>query len=573
MADPLFALQPLFREAIRLALGEQLAETDPMLRPSKHADFQANLALSLAKQLKRPPRDVALLLIEHLPKSDLIERTEVSGPGFINVWLSKGYLSRALRESFVDLGLTPTVKPETVVIDFSSPNVAKEMHVGHLRSTILGDALSRVFEAAGHRVIRQNHLGDWGTPFGMLIEHLLEVQVEAGETSIKDLSAFYQEARKKFDSDAGFAERARFRVVALQAGDVETLRLWKQLVSASMQYFNAIYRMLGVTLTDEHIAGESLYNPWLPEVVEELRKRGFAVESDGAICVFLAGFEGRDEKPLPLIIRKQDGGYGYATTDMAAVRYRTQKLGATRILYVVGAPQSQHLSMIFAATKLVGWLMPPARAEHVAFGAVLGADKKMFRTRAGETIRLVDLLNEAVSRAQAVVVEKNPELPPEVQDSIARAVGIGAVKYADLSNDRNKDYVFDWDRMLAFDGNTAPYLQYAHARIRSIFRKGNRELPNLEALEVCAPEEKALALTLLKFPAIVNDVVNTLEPHLICSYLYEVAATFSAFYESCPVLKAGSEKERDSRLLLCELTARVLAKNLQLLGIEAPDRM
>ena len=573
MADPLNALLPLFHDAIRGALGAEFAEVDPMLRPSKHADFQANVALALAKSLKKSPRDVAMQLIEHLPSSDLIERAEISGPGFINLWLSRRALSRALIESFDDLGLTPTQNPETVVIDFSSPNVAKEMHVGHLRSTIIGDALSRVFEAAGHRVIRQNHLGDWGTPFGMLIEHLLEVQVVAGEQSVKDLGAFYQAARKKFDSDSDFAERARLRVVALQRGDAETLALWKQLVSVSMQYFNAIYRLLGVTLEDKHIAGESLYNPWLADVVHELLQRMIAVESDGAVCVFPPGFEGREEKPLPLIIRKQDGGYGYATTDLAAVRYRTQKIGATRILYVVGAPQAQHLSMLFASAKLAGWLVPPARAEHVAFGAILGSDKKMFRTRAGETVRLVDLLTEAVNRAQAVVTEKNPELPAEVQEAIARAVGIGAVKYADLSNDRNKDYVFDWDRMLSFDGNTAPYLQYAHARIRSIFRKGNHAFPKLDSLDIGTPEEKTLALVLLKFPTVVTDVVRTLEPHLVCSYLYEIATTFSAFYESCPVLKAATEPERDARLLLCDLTARVLATSLGLLGIEAPDKM
>jgi arginyl-tRNA synthetase len=340
-----------------------------------------------------------------------------------------------------------------------------------------------------------------------------------------------------------------------------------------MQYFNAIYRMLGVTLNDEHIAGESLYNPWLAEVVEDLLQRKLAVVSEGAVCVFPAGFEGRDEKPLPLIIRKQDGGYGYATTDLAAVRHRTQTLGATRILYVVGAPQAQHLSMLFASAALAGWLAPPAHAQHVAFGAILGSDKKMFRTRAGETVRLVDLLKEAVNRAHTVVSEKNPELASEVQDAIARAVGIGAVKYADLSNDRNKDYVFDWDRMLAFDGNTAPYLQYAHARIRSIFRKGNQLLPKLDALEVGTPEEKTLALVLLKFPTVVSDVINTLEPHLICTYLYEIATTFSSFYESCPVLKAATEHERDSRLLLCDLTARVLATSLGLLGIDAPEKM
>ena len=573
MADPVMALLPIFREALAKAFGDECASADPMLRASKHADFQANVALSLAKILKRAPRDVATQLLEHLPQTDIIERAEVSGPGFINLWLSRKYLSRALAEAFADLGLTPTETPETVVIDYSSPNVAKEMHVGHLRSTIIGDALSRVFEAVGHRVIRQNHLGDWGTPFGMLIEHLLEVDVKANEQSITDLSSFYQAARQKFDSDPAFAERARLRVVALQNADAETLELWRKLVAASMSYFNTIYKLLGVTLKDTDIAGESLYNPWLKQVVDELLERRLAVESDGAICLFPPGFLGREQNPLPLIIRKQDGGYGYATTDMAAIRYRTQTLGATRILYVVGATQAQHLSMLFASARLAGWLLPPARAEHVAFGAVLGADKKMFRTRAGETIRLVDLLNEAVSRAQLVVAEKNPDLPSDVKESIAHAVGIGAVKYADLSSDRGKDYVFDWDRMLAFDGNTAPYLQYAHARIRSIFRKGMHAVPIPTVLSVNAAEERALALILLTFPTVVSDVVDSLDPHKICSYLYELATTFSTFYECCPVLKAPSPAERDSRLLLCDYTARVLERCLGLLGIEAPEKM
>ena len=573
MSDPVIALLPLFRESLSLAFGDEFAGTDPMLRVSKHADFQANCALSLAKILKRAPREVASALLDRLSRADIIERAEISGPGFINVWLSREFLAKALSDASADLGLTPTETPETVVVDYSSPNVAKELHVGNLRSTIIGDALCRVLEAVGHKVLRQNHLGDWGTPFGMLIENLLEGDVEAGEQSIKDLNAFYQAARKKFDSDSAFAERARNRVVMLQRGDVETLDLWKKLVLASTRYFNTIYDLLGVTLRDEHLAGESLYNPWLPQVVEELTARNLAVESDGAICVFPPGFLGREQQPLPLIIRKQDGGYGYATTDLAAVRYRTQSLHATRILYVVGASQEQHLSMVFVAAKVAGWLLEPARAEHVSFGAILGSDKKMFRTRAGETIRLLDLLNEAVSRAQAIVAEKNPNLPPEVQHSIARAVGIGALKYADLSNDRGKDYVFDWDRMLAFDGNTGPYLQYAHARIRSIFRKGAAEVPSADSIRIVAPEEKALALTLLAYPTVVRDVADSLAPHKICGYLYELATAFSTFHECCPVLKAASQPERDSRLALCDFTARVLAKGLMLLGIESPEKM
>jgi arginyl-tRNA synthetase len=573
MTDPAIALQPLFHAALTKAFGSEHADLDPQLRASKHADFQANCALSLAKTLRRPPRDVAVALLAAIPASQIIERAEVSGPGFINLWLTREYLSLALAGAFSDLGLVPTGTQETIVVDYSSPNVAKEMHVGHLRSSIIGDALSRVLEASGHRVLRQNHIGDWGTPFGMLIEHLLDDGAAADAASMTDLNAFYQAARKKFDEDPAFAERSRQRVVALQRGDADTLALWKKLVAASLGYFHKIYELLGVTLRPEHVAGESLYNPWLAEVVNELIERNLAVTSDGAICVFLPGFIGRDQQPVPLIVRKQDGGYGYAATDLAAIRHRVRVLGATRILYVVGAPQAQHLSMIFAAAKSAGWLVPPARAEHVAFGAVLGADKKMFRTRVGESVRLIDLLDEAIHRAKAVVVEKNPTLSETIQDSIARAVGIGAVKYADLSSDRLKDYVFDWDRMLSFDGNTAPYLQYAHARIRSIFRKAECSSPAAAAIKVVEPEERALALALLAFPTVVREVAETLALQKICTYLYELATTFSSFYESCPVLKAAHPGERESRLVLCEYTARVLERGLGLLGIESPEKM
>ncbi len=573
MTDPAIDLQTLFHTALAEAFGSEHAQLDPQLRSSKHADFQANCALSLAKVLRRPPRDVANELLVKVPRNGIIDRAEVSGPGFLNLWLSPQYLSESLARAFADLGLAPTENPETIVVDYSSPNVAKEMHVGHLRGTIIGDALCRVLEALGHHVVRQNHLGDWGTPFGMLIEHLLDLGAAASEASMTDLNAFYQAARKKFDEDAAFAERARLRVVALQAGDLQTLELWKKLVGASLRYFHRVYELLGVTLQDEHVAGESFYNPWLDEVVNGLIERNLAVTSDGAICMFLPGFVGREQQPLPLIIRKQDGGYGYAATDLTAVRHRTRTLGATRILYVVGAPQAQHLSMVFAAATSAGWLTAPARAEHVAFGAVLGADKKMLRTRAGETIRLVDLLNEAVHRAMVIVTEKNPSLPEAERASIARAVGIGAVKYADLSNDKVKDYVFDWDRMLAFDGNTAPYLQYAHARIRSIFRKGEAAMPRAAVFDIADPAEKSLALALLAFPTVVQDVGESLALHRICTYLYDLATTFSSFYENCPVLKAATPAQRDSRLGLCELTARVLECGLGLLGIEAPEKM
>lgn len=572
MSDPINELVPAFRDAAVAAFGAEYASVDPMLRPSKHADYQANLAMGLAKSLGRPPRDVAKDLLQNLAPGGWIERAEIAGPGFINLWVSKERLSSALEAILAgDLGLRSEPMAR-IVVDYSSPNVAKEMHVGHLRSTIIGDALARVFEALGHVVIRQNHIGDWGTPFGMLIEHLLDGEAGAAEHSIVDLGAFYKAARKKFDADPDFADRARKRVVALQGGDLATLELWNKLVEASKRYFGTIYQLLGVTLRDEDIAGESLYNPWLPEIVELLQKQGLAVESDGAICVFPSGFTGRDEQPLPLIIRKQDGGYGYATTDLAAIRHRTRSLHADRILYVVGAPQAQHLSMVFAAARLAGWLPEAVRAQHVPFGSVLGQDKKIFRSREGDTTRLVDLLNEGITRAAAVVAEKNPSLNPEEQQQIARMIGIGAIKYADLSNDRVKDYVFDWDRMLSFDGNTAPYLQYAHARIRSIFRRGQASA-EAGTIRVQTAEEKNLAMAVLAFPGVVREVGESLSPHRLCGYLFDLATLFSDFYEHCPVLKAEGESERASRLRLCEVTARVLATGLGLLGIEAPERM
>jgi arginyl-tRNA synthetase len=574
MTHPIDELTPRFRDAITRAFGSEHRDTDPMLRPSRFADYQANGALGLAKALRRPPREVAQALLEAFDARGLVAKAEIAGAGFINIWLEPEYLAAELATVAAgDLGVVRAPAPDTVVIDYSSPNVAKEMHVGHLRSTIIGDALARVLEALGHRVIRQNHLGDWGTPFGMLIEHLLDVGADSAEQSVSDLNAFYKAARSKFDQDEAFAERSRRRVVLLQGGDRETLALWKRLVTASERYFASVYSLLGVTLQDRDIAGESLYNPLLADTVSELERLGLGVESDGAICVFPPGFRGREDQPVPLIVRKSDGGYGYATTDLAAIRYRVHTLGASRIVYVVGAAQAQHLAMVFETGRTAGWFGPDVRTEHVAFGAVLGADKKMYKTRAGASVRLVDLLEEAVARARSIVREKNPALDPGEQDAIARAVGIGAVKYADLSNDRIKDYVFDYDRMLAFDGNTGPYLQYAHARIRSIFRKGEVEVPTPRAIPLGTEAEKTLGLLLLAFPSVLAEVAESLCPHKLCGYLYELATSFSSFYEKCPVLKAESAELRASRLALCDLTARVLARGLALLGIEAPPRM
>src|SRR6202142_89714 len=576
MTDPLLALVSPFRTAIVGAFGGEHEHIDPALRRSDRADYQANVALALCKVVGGRPRDVAAAIVKHLDVSQMVERIEIAGPGFINLTLDSSFLSRSVSQLATDprLGVAPAAVSETVVIDYSSPNVAKEMHVGNLRSTIIGDALARVLEAVGHRVIRQNPLGDWGTPFGMLIEHLLDLGAAAGaEPSVTDLNAFYREARAKFDGDPAFADRARRRVVLLQSGDGPTPAQWRPLVDASKRYFAAIYDALSVKLTESDIAGESLYNPMLPGIVAELAQKELTSVSDGALCVFPPGFPGRDNEPLPLIVRKQDGGYGYATTDLAAVRYRVATLGAQRIIYVVGAPQSQHLAMVFKTAQMAGWLVPPAPAAHVAFGSVLGADRKMFKTRSGESVRLIDLLDEAKERALAIVTEKNPSLDDGTRAAVARAVGIGAVKYADLSNDRIKDYMFDWSRMLAFDGNTAPYLQYAYARIGSIFRRGEVDATELGPITLRAPEERALGLEILGFGTVVHEVAVTLQPHRLCTYLYGLSTVFSTFYEACPVLKASSESERESRMALSHLTARVLAHGLDVLGIEVPERM
>ena len=578
MADPSVVLSERFAGALA-SLDEALRGADPVVRRSDRADYQVNGSMALAKRTGRPPRDLAQDLIDRVELADIAHPPEIAGPGFINVTLQDAFLARALVDTAGDprLGVTPAATTETVVVDYSAPNVAKEMHVGHLRSTIIGDALVRVLEFVGHTVIRQNHLGDWGTPFGMLIEHLQSVgEAEAAhELSVGDLGRFYQEARAEFDANPDFADRARRRVVALQAGDPQTLRFWRLLVDESSRYFSSVYERLGVKLTPADQAGESMYNPLLADTVAELDRLGLLVESEGAQCVFPPGFTTREGNPLPLIVRKSDGGFGYDTTDLAAIRYRLRDLGATHLLYVVGAPQREHLEMIFETARLAGWLVPPARAEHVAFGSVLGADRKMFRTRAGGSIRLVDLLDEAVDRARQIVAERTT-LDPSEAAAVSEAVGIGAVKYADLSNDRVKDYVFDWDRMLDFQGNTGPYLQYAHTRVRSVFRQAESRGIDVTALAPAAefaPAERRLALEILSFDGAVHGTAAALQPHRLCTYLFELATAFTDFYESCPILRADTPDQLRSRLLLADLTARVLARGLDLLGIAAPERM
>jgi arginyl-tRNA synthetase len=557
--------------------GAEHAGVDPLIRRSERADYQANVAMSLGKLVRRPPREVAQALIDHLDLRGVCDKAEMAGPGFINLSVSSAFLAESVSAMAREprFGVAAAGALETVVIYYSSPNMAKELHVGHLRSSILGDSLSRVFDYLGHRVIRQNHLGDWGTPFGMLIEHLVDVRAVDPSRSLGDWNSFYREARAKFDQDAAFAERARKRVVLLQGGDEPTLALWRQLIEQSRTYLGSIYERLGVLLTDADVCGESFYNPMLHGIVDALREKGLLEESGGALCVFLPGYFGKTGDPLPLIVRKQDGGYGYAATDLAAIRHRTETLGGQRLLYVVGSPQQLHLEMVFQVAARAEWLVPPVRAEHVAFGAVLGEDRKMFQTRKGESVSLLYLLDEACERAGAVVEAKNPDLPEERRREVARMVGIGAVKYADLSSDRVKDYVFDWDRMLAFEGNTGPYLQYAHARIQSIFRKAHAGTSPVTtgAIRVVESAERALAFELLELGAAVNAVAETAEPHKLCTYLYKLAMAFMGFYEQCPVLRAASDAERESRLALSQLTSRVLAQGLGLLGIEAPEEM
>ncbi len=575
MADP----QAVLRERVSGALAAiGVPGADPVVRPSPRADFQVNAAMALGKELGRSPRAVAQDIVAAALLADVCETVEVAGAGFINLTLRDDFLVACLADVTAPRwGVELAAEPERVVIDFSAPNVAKEMHVGHLRSTVIGDSLARTLTFLGHDVIRQNHLGDWGTPFGMLIEHLVDMGEDAAahELSVGDLNGFYREARDAFDADLAFAGRARQRVVDLQSGDPETLRLWRILVDQSETYFAKIYAQLKVTLTADDYRGESTYNDQLAAVVHELDHKDLLVEDDGAQCVFPPGFVGRDGDPLPLIVRKRDGGYGYDATDLAAIRYRAGTLHSTRLIYVVGAPQADHLAMVFAVAAQAGWLTPAVRAEHVAFGSVLGEDGRMFRTRGGDTVKLTDLLDEAVRRAAVVVQAKDPNLTTIERDRVARAVGIGAVKYADLSNDRINDCVFDWDRMLALQGNTAPYLQYAHARVQAIFRKIDQPLPrsvDCAAVRLTEPTERQLVMNLLGFDGAVRSVAETLRPHRLCTYLLELAQTFATFYERCPVLLAEAEI-RASRLALCAMTAGVLATGLDLLGIEAPTQI
>jgi arginyl-tRNA synthetase len=576
MADPLAIvsdlLAPVFTE---LAGG---APADPVVRPSDRADAQVNGALPLAKQVGANPRQLAEAVVASGVLAG-VATTEVAGPGFVNVTFLPEFLAAELAAVAADerLGIAPTTTPQTVVVDYSAPNVAKEMHVGHLRSTIIGDALVRLHEFMGHRVIRENHVGDWGRPFGMLIEHLLDLgeDVAAEGLSQGDLDAFYKAANAKFDGDPEFQERARERVVLLQSGDPATHVLWRRLVEMSTAYFNTVYRRLGVLLTDADLAGESRYQPLMDDAYARLEKTGLVEESEGAQVVFPPGFTNREGQPLPLMLRSSAGAYMYATSDVACVLDRVERLGADLMVYVVGAPQALHLQMVFEVCRMAGWLEPPIAAVHVPFGSVLGDDRKMLRSRSGDSVKLIDLLDEAVERAAAAVRAKNPDLVGDVAATVARMIGIGALKYADLSNDRVKDYIFDWDRMLAFEGNTAPYLQYAHARICSIFRRADVSRASVRgapAITLGEPQERAVAQRLLTYPTAVAEALAGYAPHKLCTYLFDLAQDFTAFYEHCPVVQAP-EPVRSSRLALCDVAARTLAHGLGLLGIDAPEAM
>jgi arginyl-tRNA synthetase len=601
---------PRVQAAIASAFGEEYRGTDPVIRPSQFADVQINAAMALAKKVGMPPREAAARIVEALELDGLCTAVEISGPGFINLTFDGTWVEELLNAEFLgaespDAAAAPQRAARRVVVDYSSPNVAKEMHVGHLRTTVVGDSLVKVLEALGDTVIRQNHIGDWGTPFGMLIEHWLEIGEDSPEAAllVEDPSAFYQAARAKFDGSVndedGFAARARRRVVALQGGDQETFVVWQRLVAQSKRYFNAIYSVLGISLTDDHIAGESSYDAHLAQLCRELEERGIARISDGALCTFPAGFTGRDGQPLPLIIRKSDGGYGYATTDLATIRYRVRELEADRVLYVVGAPQNVHLRMVMATARDAGWLPDTVEAVHVQIGNVLGEDGKILKSRSGAPVKLMALLDEAVDRARAVIDASRPELTEEERAVTARQVGIGAVKYADLSVGHDTEYVFDFDRMLALSGNTGPYVQYAAARIRSILRKAGVLEKHLAAgtntagtntagtdtagtdtaggapataIAVVEPAERALALHLLEYNATLVKVGETLEPHRLSTYLFELAQLFTTFYDQCPVLKSD-DSVRESRLALCALVLRRLSGGLELLGIETPENM
>ena len=571
-------LSDKIKQAMILAGSDQ--SCDALIRQSgkpQFGDYQANGIMAAAKKLGLNPREFAQKVLDNLQLSDIAEKLEIAGPGFINIFLNPTWLTTEISAalSHKNLGIQATNK-QTVVIDYSSPNVAKEMHVGHLRSTIIGDAVARTLEFLGHNVIRANHVGDWGTQFGMLIAYLEKMQNEhASEMELQDLEAFYREAKKHYDEDEIFAEKARNYVVKLQGGNEYCRAMWKRLVDITMQQNQHNYARLNVTLTEKDVMGESLYNPMLPSIVEDLKKQGLAVENDGALVVYLDEFKNKDGDPMGVIVQKKDGGFLYTTTDIAAAKYRYETLKANRALVFSDTRQSQHMQQAWLITRKAGYVPDSFSLEHKNFGMMLGKDGKPFKTRTGGTVKLADLLDEAIERATVLINEKNTNLSNDEKQAVIEAIGIGSVKYADLSKNRTTDYVFDWDNMLSFEGNTAPYMQYAYTRIRSIFNKTEINSTALLAapLTIKDDKERTLAIKLLQFEEAVQTVGKEGTPHVLCAYLYELAGIFSSFYEHCPILNAEDEAVKLSRLKLALLTEKTLKQGLTLLGIKTVEKM
>ncbi|MET7900482.1 arginine--tRNA ligase [Streptomyces sp. NPDC005355] len=579
-------------DALSAALPEA-ASADPLLRRSDRADFQANGMLALAKRLKGNPRELASKVVDRIPVAptsadpdEVIADIEVSGPGFLNISIADSAITATLAARAADERLGVPYAPEagTTVIDYAQPNVAKEMHVGHLRSAVIGDAVVRILEFTGEKVIRRHHIGDWGTQFGMLIQYLIEhpheldhKDVASGEEAMSNLNRLYKSARALFDSDAEFKERSRRRVVDLQAGDEETVALWRRFVDESKIYFYSVFDKLDIEIRDPDVVGESGYNDMLAETCRLLEESGVAVRSEGALCVFFDDVKGPDGNPVPLIVQKSDGGFGYAATDLSAIRDRVQQLKADRLLYVVDARQALHFKMVFETARRMGWLNERVHAVQLAFGTVLGKDGKPFKTRAGETVRLEDLLDEASERAVAVVREKSEKLGLTEEEILERGgqVGVGAVKYADLSTSASRDYKFDLDQMVSLNGDTSVYLQYAYARIQSILRRAEADQKPVAHPELpLTPAERAMGLHLDDFAETVASVAATYEPHKLAAYLYQLASLFTTFYDQCPVLKAeGGPAVVENRLFLCEITARTLRQGMSLLGIRTPERL
>lgn len=575
-------IQALLSEKVSQAMiaAGAPADCEPQVRQSakvQFGDYQANGMMAVAKKLGMAPRQLAEQVLTHLDLSGIASKVEIAGPGFINIFLEPAFLAEQVQQALASdrLGVSQPTR-QTIVVDYSAPNVAKEMHVGHLRSTIIGDAAVRTLEFLGHHVIRANHVGDWGTQFGMLIAWLEKQQQEnAGDMALADLEGFYRDAKKHYDEDEAFAERARNYVVKLQSGDAYFREMWRKLVDITMTQNQITYDRLNVTLTRDDVMGESLYNPMLPGIVADLKAKGLAVESEGATVVFLDEFKNKEGDPMGVIIQKKDGGYLYTTTDIACAKYRYETLHADRVLYYIDSRQHQHLMQAWTIVRKAGYVPDSVPLEHHMFGMMLGKDGKPFKTRAGGTVKLADLLDEALERARRLVAEKNPDMPADELEKLANAVGIGAVKYADLSKNRTTDYIFDWDNMLAFEGNTAPYMQYAYTRVLSVFRKADIDEHALASAPVIISEDREaqLAARLLQFEETLTVVAREGTPHVMCAYLYDVAGLFSGFYEHCPILSAENDAVRNSRLKLAQLTAKTLKLGLDTLGIETVDRM